>query len=196
MPKIVDHDLRREEIAEAVWRTVVRAGIDATTVRRVAAEASVSTGVLAHYFRDKEAVLVFALRLASTRAGRRMRRASEGVAPLQALAAVAAEALPLDQSRREEWAIWLAFWGAAVATDVLSHEHNARYADWRATIRDLLRHCRNERTLAYDIDLDEATDSLVALIDGLGIQAMLDPRRVTAQYQRQIIDGFVDRLRR
>ena len=195
MPKIVDHDLRREEIAEAVWRTVVRTGLEATTIRQVAAEAGVSTGVLAHYFRDKEALLIFALRLASIRAGRRMKRASEGVPPLEALKAVAAEALPLDQGRREEWAIWLAFWGAAVATDVLSREHNARYADWRDTIRGLLARCRDDGAISPGIDLDEATDGLVALVDGLGIQAMLDRARVTERYQLRIVDSFIARLR-
>lgn len=189
MPKVVDHAARREEIAEAVWRTVVRSGIDATTVREIAAEAGFSTGVLAHYFADKEELLVHALRLASRRAGARMRRATESASPSEALRAVAAEALPLDQARREEWAIWLAFWGAAVATDVLSREHNARYAEWRVHVRQLLLRCSEAGLLQRSFDLEEATDGLVSLIDGLGIQAMLDRRRVTPEYQLRVIDA-------
>lgn len=191
MPKIVDREARREEIAKAVWRTVARAGIDAATVREIAAEAGCSTGVLAHYFADKEALLVHALRLASRRAGERMRRAAEVASPPAALRAVAAEALPLDQARREDWAIWLAFWGAAVATDVLSREHNARYGEWRALVRQLLVRCRDAGALGSGMAIDEATDGLVSLIDGLGIQAMLDRRRVTPEYQMRVIDAHL-----
>lgn len=160
-------------------------------MREIAVEAGFSTGVLAHYFEDKEALLVHALRLASRRAAERMRRAADEAAPAAALRAVAAEALPLDQARREEWAIWLAFWGATVATDVLSREHNARYAEWRALIRQLLVRCREAGSLDPNIEVDEATDGLASLIDGLGIRAMLDRRRMTPEYQLRVVDAHL-----
>ena len=39
MPKIVDHEARRAELAEAVWRLASRDGLEAVTLRGVAAEA-------------------------------------------------------------------------------------------------------------------------------------------------------------
>jgi AcrR family transcriptional regulator len=57
MPKVVDHEQRREELAAAVWRIASRDGLDAVTIRAVANEAGWSTGALHHYFADKEDLL-------------------------------------------------------------------------------------------------------------------------------------------
>jgi len=64
MPKIVDHEERRAEVLEATWRVIATRGLDAATVRQIAKEAGVSSGVLAHYFTDKDDILVQAHRLA------------------------------------------------------------------------------------------------------------------------------------
>ena len=63
MPKIVDHELRRQELLAATWRVIARTGIVGVTTREIAREAGFSTGVLAHYFADKEDILAAALRL-------------------------------------------------------------------------------------------------------------------------------------
>ena len=64
MPKIVDHAERRREVLDATWRVIGREGLEAATVRRIAAEAGCSIGVLAHYFQDKEDILISAHQLA------------------------------------------------------------------------------------------------------------------------------------
>ena len=81
MPKIVDHDQRREEIVAATWRVIDRHGLDEATTRRIAEEAGYSNGVLAHYFRDKDDILVQALQLAHAHVRARVggrRRAAPG----------------------------------------------------------------------------------------------------------------------
>lgn len=50
MPKIVDHDQRRRELAEAAWKVITEVGIDGATTREIARASGYSTGVLAHYF--------------------------------------------------------------------------------------------------------------------------------------------------
>ena len=67
MPKIVDHDQRRREVLDATWRVIVRSGLDATTMRRIAQEAGYSNGVLAHYFKDKEALVLEVIALQTER---------------------------------------------------------------------------------------------------------------------------------
>ncbi len=65
MPKIVDHDARREEIAQALWRVVRRDGIRAASVRTIAAEAGWSAGAVRYYFPDQDGLLSFAMDLVS-----------------------------------------------------------------------------------------------------------------------------------
>jgi AcrR family transcriptional regulator len=52
MPKVVDHEQRRGELAAAVWSLASREGLEAVTVRRVAEEAGWSTGALVHCSRS------------------------------------------------------------------------------------------------------------------------------------------------
>ena len=61
MPKIVDHQARRRALAEALWRLNRRAGWEAISLRKVAAEADVSMGTVQHYFATKDQMLRFAL---------------------------------------------------------------------------------------------------------------------------------------
>ena len=60
MPKRVDHDARRGEIARAALRLCVREGLASVTIGRVAAEAAISKGLVQHYFPTKEALLQLA----------------------------------------------------------------------------------------------------------------------------------------
>ena len=50
MPKIVDHDKRRQLIIDGMWKIVQRDGFDAVSVRSVAAEEGLSKSTIAHYF--------------------------------------------------------------------------------------------------------------------------------------------------
>ena len=64
MPKVVNHDERRVEIAHATWAAVQSVGVDKLTLRDITLEAGCTTGVLSHYFRDKDSVLRFAFTIA------------------------------------------------------------------------------------------------------------------------------------
>ena len=61
MPKRVYLLAQRRSIAEAVFRLAVARGADAVSMRDVAAEAGVSLGMVQHYFRSKDEMLLFAL---------------------------------------------------------------------------------------------------------------------------------------
>ena len=197
MPKIVDHDSMREKVAEAVWRVISKKGIDSATIRVIAKEARCSTGILAHYFQDKDELLIFALRLATVRAARRMEaRVGEAECDGDALRKVLYESLPLDKERRLEWRIWVSFWGRAAGNVIMEKEQRRRYIGWRGLVRDLISKGRADGELRRDVDPSDEADSLIALIDGLGTQATLDPRRLPAKRQRALVDRYLSTLSR
>lgn len=109
MPKHVDHDQRRDELAAAVWRLVVREGVEAASLRRVAAEAGWSVGSVRHYFAAQHELLAFAMELVVTRATERIRRTPAGADTHATAAALLGQLLPLDDERRAEMQVWLAF---------------------------------------------------------------------------------------
>ncbi|MDP8952326.1 MAG: TetR family transcriptional regulator, partial [Actinomycetota bacterium] len=67
MPKVVDSDARRTQIAEAVWRVILRGGLERASVRNVAREAGLSMGSLRHYFGTQAELPAFAMQLVTER---------------------------------------------------------------------------------------------------------------------------------
>ena len=57
MPKIVDHDVYREEMLEKCFHFFSRKGYSKVTMREIADEIGISTGTLYHYFSTKENIL-------------------------------------------------------------------------------------------------------------------------------------------
>jgi AcrR family transcriptional regulator len=190
VPKVVDHAQRRRELVAATWAVVAAEGIEAATVRRIAEEAGCTTGRITHYFADKEEVLVAALRQVHRAAGKRMLAAIGPRSGLEALRAVLAEALPLDQERVLEWRVWLAFWGSAATSTSLQAEQHERYRVWRGLLTRVLA----TAPLSADIDLDRLVDQIVALVDGFGLQGVLDPQHPQPEQLASRLNGAVDAL--
>jgi AcrR family transcriptional regulator len=113
MPKIVDHEKRRDEIASVACRVVAEGGFDQATIVRIAREAGYTTGMVAHYFDTKQDIIIAALRLMLRRIDERLLRNSESERP--DLLALLTEMLPVDEERYIECAFWIAFWGQVTA---------------------------------------------------------------------------------
>jgi AcrR family transcriptional regulator len=112
MPKIVDHEQRRLELADAALRVVLRDGIAAATVRAVAAEAGWSSGSLRYYFATQGELRGFMAdatqRRLRQRVQARIERPRTHGSIVERAASIVEELLPLDEERREEYALWLA----------------------------------------------------------------------------------------
>ena len=67
MPKIVDHDKRREEILELCFSLFAEKGYAALSMRGLARELKVSTGTLYYYFDSKAAIFEAMFRRLATR---------------------------------------------------------------------------------------------------------------------------------
>jgi TetR/AcrR family transcriptional repressor of bet genes len=176
VPKIVDHEQRREELAAAVWRLASRDGLDAVTIRSVAAEAGWSTGALHHYFSDKEQLLLFAFKTVADRVGRRVAAArAESGEPLELARALLAIGLPLDEERRDETRVWFAFLGLALTRPPLARAQRLAYDAWRRIVADALRDAKERGEIDGGVDVEREAAALVALVDGLAVQASFDP---------------------
>lgn len=166
MPKMVDHEARRRELAGAVWRVIAARGPEAVTIREVAAEAGWSSGAMRHYLPTRDDLLVFAFRLAGERASERIRGA--GGAPVER---ILEEAMPLDEERRQEALIWFAFVGLAPAQPALAAELDRTY---RGIVDRLTARIGDRRRAA----------ALFAAVDGITVQALAMPSYMTPARQR------------
>lgn len=194
MPKIVDPVQKRTELIGAGWNLIAREGLELATMRRVAEEAGCTTGMLTHYFADRQELLREALRMAHEQAADRMRiAASRAQDEYARLRAVVLESLPLDDERLREWRIWLAFWAASMSSADLAAENESRYLEWRGTVLALLRPLCSDGATA-----ESECEMMVALVDGLGIgiaRHVEEPATLNAR-QEQCLATITDWLER
>ncbi|MBV8910303.1 MAG: TetR family transcriptional regulator C-terminal domain-containing protein [Gammaproteobacteria bacterium] len=113
MPKIVDHEQRRDEIALVACRVLAEYGFEQATIVRIAREAGYTTGMVAHYFDTKQEIVVAALRMILRRIEERLTAGADAERP--DLLTLLTEALPVDEKRYIECAVWMAFWGQVPA---------------------------------------------------------------------------------
>lgn len=195
MPKIVDHEARREEVAEATWRVIAREGIEATTIKAIAKETGFSTGIFAHYFKNKNELLRYALELASLRMGARMWKKGEKASGREVLREVLLEAMPLDEERQLEWRIWVTFWGRAVSDASMAEEQRRWYVEYRSLLRSLILDGQRNGYFRADMDAQMEADSIVALVAGIGMQATMEPQRFPPEHQIVLLEKHLLSLR-
>ncbi len=182
MPKIVDGEVRRLEIADAAARLIERGGLGAATMRDVATEAGLTTGSVTHYFADKRELLVFTLNASLQR--RRGRRSSAAVVgPAEALRASLEGALPLDADRHRHWMVTIAFCARAAGDAELAEVQRGAYREFRATVTEQLVGCGLPEQRAKSL-----AEWLIAVVDGVAVQALFDPESWPAKRQSAMLD--------
>ncbi|MER7172777.1 TetR/AcrR family transcriptional regulator [Streptomyces mesophilus] len=194
MPKVVDPQLRRTELAEAVWRVIRRDSLEHASVRNVAQEAGLSTGSLRHYFSSQSELMVFAMRMVIDRIEQRIERRTAALGaecdPLRRADTVLAELLPLDAERRAENEVWLAFTARSMTDPTLRALREESYDRLRAGCRGLVTGLIGP---GRDPELESAR--LHALVDGLAVHAAMRPDAATAESMRAVIAAHLSELR-
>lgn len=186
-----DHEARRREVSEAVWRVLAAHGFGGLSMRTVAAELGASTGLLTHYFPTKRDLVVHALDLLDERTlGRERRTAPPGLTELRA---ALLDILPIDDAAVAGNRIWVSSWDPALADAGLGADHARRYASGRAKMTGIIARAQDLGELPPgDPSVVAATAMSFAL--GLVVQALLDPRAFPPERQVEILELFLARL--
>jgi len=170
MPKVVDIEERRNELASAAAHLIARSGVGSATLRDVAAEAGWTTGALTHYFADKRQLLLHTFR--SSLAGRHAAHAEDGDrSPAQRLTDALEGALPIDDERRRHWMVTIALCSQAAGDHELSIVQRDAYRDFRARVAGLVAASGAGR----GADAEVLAEQLIAAADGIAVQALFDP---------------------
>lgn len=208
VPKIVDHAARRAEIAAAVWRLVGRAGVEGATVRAVAAESGWSMGSVRHYFKTQEELLRFACEEMEQRVVARVRGhyagpdgvgAPDGGPNPDRAVRMLEELLPLDDDRRVEVLVWLAFMTRARVDTALD---DIRAASWigerylaRLAVADALGRPL-PRDLAEHLDpaLEPLAERVHLTVDALSLQGVTHPEHWPVDELQAAVERLVGEI--
>jgi AcrR family transcriptional regulator len=198
MPKKVDHHSRRATIAEAVWDLMSREGIEAVSMRRVAAQAEISLGQLQHYFASKEELLNFAFELVTERVAYRARTRQnpvrdEGPTPRDVVRNALIEMLPLDEERTRDAGVWIAL----LARNAANHHgyHLVRkfaQFDLVKLIGDQVRRGQRAGTVSVHIEPLLVGPLLVSAVNGLILHVLCG--LLFPHDAEQALDAYLDTL--
>ncbi|MET9290697.1 TetR/AcrR family transcriptional regulator [Streptomyces sp. NPDC003077] len=203
MPKLVDPDARRRQVVDALFRVVVRDGLQRTSLRAVADEAGLNIGSLRHYFSSQQELMDFAMQSMLDRLSGRLLQHVEHIGDLgrhpraerlRLAADLLAELLPLDDRRRAEVTVFLDFNAAARTNPAFRELSHETTTGARRLVRRVLTRLDDSGTLRPGRDLDIETERLTALLDGLGLSAVLHPEVVSAQTCTTVLLAHLDEL--
>jgi AcrR family transcriptional regulator len=190
----MSYDDRRNEVAKAAWQVIVRDGLDRTSMRAIAQELGASTGVVTHYFRDKEALILFALERVFEHVLADMKIAAQGQPGIDGLAQMICTALPLEMSDKDDWKVWVAFLGYSIGREHLVQEHRKRHDLLRQIIAQELADLQAANLIRADIDLMLEANAIVALVDGIGTGSVIYPEQFSAEQQKYLVRRHINVL--
>ena len=185
MPAPVDHDERRLFVASVAADLVAERGVAALTVRNVADAAGTSTAIVSHYFQDKRDLLLETYRAAADRSTLRFEAAANE--PGARLGDCLEALLPTDTERMTDWRLFYAFWGIAATDSALAAEQATRTRSARQRVERIIRLQAGRDGEASDVDAATSARRLLALVQGIAMQAVFDPEDWSARKQRTFL---------
>ncbi len=189
---MVDPAERRLLLAEAVLRVMRRDGLEQASVRNVAREAGLSMGSLRHYFASQSELMVFAFRTVIDRIELRLAGLEPEPDPRRRAQRVLNELLPLDDERRAENEVWLAFTSRAMVDPALRALRDEGYDALRAGCHTIVADLSAAGLAPTDVPAE--AERLHALLDGLAVHAAMRPDIHTAESLTTAIARHLDAL--
>jgi AcrR family transcriptional regulator len=187
----------RERILEAACDLIASDGIDDVRIARVATRARASTALVHHYFSTREELLEEALRHSFETAGEE-RFASEPEAepsPSRGLARAIDACLPLAGSQERDWTLWTELWLRAARDPELRPLAADLYDRYRQWFAGFISAGIESGEFHSDQPVDRLADVAVALVDGLGIRALVrDPQMDLERARELIAAGLAEAL--
>nr|WP_315362652.1 TetR family transcriptional regulator C-terminal domain-containing protein [Cytobacillus firmus] len=184
MPKKVDHEKQKKVLAKAAWRVIKKEGIEGASVRKIAKEAGLSAGSLRHYFSNQSELLAYSMNLVSERVKTRIQNAAFTEDHFENMILVLGELLPLDEERRLEMEVWIAFNIKALVDPNLAELSSRVYDEMKEGIRKVIEGLKLNGS---DLNAGEEVERLYALVDGLALHAVMNPDHFTESKMKGIL---------
>jgi TetR/AcrR family transcriptional repressor of bet genes len=196
MPRQVDHQQRREHIGDAVLHLIATRGLEAASLRNVAAQAQVSMGTVQHYFNTKQDMIAFALKYNYERSTRRIPKliadAPGDLATRDALRILLIDLLCLDGESREGARLGAAILAGAMVDDQIAETARTAYRGVFGFLAQQLSAANQRGELRPGTEPEHAALYLHAVVEGLRWPTLLGV--TTAGEATAVLDEHLNRL--
>jgi TetR/AcrR family transcriptional regulator, transcriptional repressor of bet genes len=191
MPKLGMAPIRRRQLVEAAIAVIHEHGFANATVARIARQAGISSGLVHHYFNDKDELLLATMRqLLSDLRNDAVLRLSAARTPRERVLAIIDSCFGEAQFDERVFSAWLALYGNARLAKPLQRI----LAIYHSRLRSGLVH--DLKKLVGAAEADRLAEGIAAMIDGLWLRYALTgrpsdpdmPRDLTRDYLGAALD--------
>jgi len=185
-------EARRDQLIEVAIDCLADLGFTGSTLAQIAGRAGVSTGLIAHYFEDKDGLLEAAFRRLSRTVRDAVRlKLSVARTPLERIQAIIDANLAPEEFNQRTGNAWLAFWGQLLHVERLKRVQHAYQQRMLSNLRHALgalMPAPKARSLAVMI---------ASMIDGVWLRAALSNwHEADSESARALLTAFLnERLR-
>ncbi|MEX6200967.1 transcriptional regulator BetI [Providencia hangzhouensis] len=188
-PKIGMQSIRKQQLIQATLAVINEVGMQEASFVLIARKAGVSTGIISHYFRDKNGLLEATMRHIQYQLGfavaMRLRMLTGAEAKLRIQAIVEGNFDP-TQTSEAAMKTWLAFWASSM------HQPNLNRLQ-QVNDRRLYSNLSYEfGRVLNKADARMAAKGLAALIDGLWLRSALSNEQFPVKDALKITNEYID----
>jgi len=190
MPKLGMREVRRAQLIDATLATIGQTGLSNTTLALVARHARISTGIVSHYFGDKNGLLEATMRhvLRDLWQATSQRRRTAPNDPRARLRAVVAANFDIAQVTGPVMKTWLAFWSESMHQPALQR---LQRVNTRRLYSNLYTDFARRLPAA---GAQRAAQGLAAMIDGLWLRGALSGAPFDIEAALQLAYDYIDLL--
>jgi AcrR family transcriptional regulator len=186
---------RRAMIIAATIRVLSREGIRGATMRAIAREMGLTTGIISHYFKDKDELMHEALQTCFDPTILALEQAAAAADPWEAFSTLFLIQVPLYVTSRFRGRMWIGLLIQIEDEPSLWNTYKSQYAWCRKRVEQLIKNCQKGGHIRADIDTTVETARLLALIDGLMMEAIGEPKRLTKSFVTKVLSAHIKTIR-
>jgi AcrR family transcriptional regulator len=196
MPKIVNRDKKRSEIAQKAIALLAKKGFQATTIQDIADAAGLGKGTIYHYFKTKEEILLVVseelFQEKERSFGAALLRLNE---PMEKLSVLIEEALKVTEDLENLFIVYTELWLMNIRSDHYKNFMgliNRLHHDMTNLVARMIDQGKKQGLWSKDTDAEALACYLVSSFDGVIAHYMMDKenfnlKKVTKEFIRFLL---------
>lgn len=186
-----DVDSRPAAILAAARQALLARGLGGVRVADIASLAHVSSGAVHYHFDTKDEVLTATFRWAADEMFAEIDARMEGVAtPTEQMGLLLALSVPDTGLLRDQYVLWLQFWGEVLTEPALLGPCEAVSERWHAYFHRVVAAGVDSGEFHPVAAADEVGERLIAIVDGFGFETVIGYHWTSPQRMRTILARF------
>ncbi len=187
MPRLGIANKRREQLIAATLECVEQHGVEGATISKISQQAGVSTGIVHHYFHNKDDLLESTMRLmlAHLKQGIENRRKSTK-SHRGCIQAIIEGNFSTKQIEGKSTKIWLSFWSEALHIDELAR---LQAVNLKRLNSNLTYHLK--QLMPYE-SAKLVASGLAAVIDGMWLRGAFEENGIDSRHSILVCEDYLE----